>query len=315
MGQTMEPLPAVGEVPPGALVWGSDFNAAEALLYRWWGLIDAPLEIDTAPCWDDLFDADPRIVTPDMRADDLAALRRAVASLRGAGRRAHHLGYDACRLLWREHDLFELRASFRSQHEDLATRRSCVALLWKRADGRLVFRDIKETTEGEDTPAAFEPSYLVNRARATIVQFQAHMDGLSGKTDDMHELMMPQLELHGLVASKKDESSAGEDLTDVNDLRKSIAGTDTVADNIIRDAAGFAAWFATCKALFVYGLHKLEHFSVTSLPDRRFAVVAQFDWQAQTLNGAKIETHHPLTWVLVDADEKYMRIEKLLPFG
>ena len=43
-------------------------------------------------------------------------------------------------------------------------------------------------------------------------------------------------------------------------------------------------------------------------------MVAQYEWRAETVNGAKIETHHPLTWVLADTDEPYMRIEKLLPF-
>jgi hypothetical protein len=140
------------------------------------------------------------------------------------------------------------------------------------------------------------------------------MDSLTGDASAMRDLMMPSLELHGLVASKADRSSAGSTMTGVDDLRKSVAGSDKVVGDAITDFAAFAEWCATTPALFVYGLHKLEHFTVKPLPDRRYETVAQYEWHAQTVNGAKIETHHPLTWVLVETDEAYMRIEKLLRF-
>ena len=77
------------------------------------------------------------------------------------------------------------------------------------------------------------------------------MDSLTGDASGMRDLLMPALELHGLVAAKADRSSAGASpVTDVDDLRKSVAGTDSVADNAIRDFDGFATWFATAAGPF-----------------------------------------------------------------
>jgi hypothetical protein len=218
-------------------------------------------------------------------------------------------------LHWIDGERFRLDAAFTAHQGPVSERRTLSAVLRKRADGRLVIRSIDEHSVAALPAAGFVPSYIANRARATSTRFQAHMDSLTGDASGMQDLMMPVLELHGLVASKADRSSAGDaPMTDVDDLRKAVAGSDSVADNAIRDFAGFAAWFATAPALFTYGLHKLEHLAVTPLPDLRYETIAQYDWRAETVNGAKIETHHPLTWVLVDTGEAYMRIEKLLPF-
>lgn len=315
-----KPLPTEGPIPRGTLVWGSDFNAAQALLYRWWTWLDAPRTVDTGPFWDDLFEPGARVTIDELRAEGLPSIRVEVARLRERGERAHHLGYDDFRLSWLDTDLFELVTTFTVQElvpgagPSSSTCR-CKALIRKGPDGRLLFNEIVGDAKLVAGPVEFRSSFLINRARATIVQFQAHMDSLSGSTEGMQELMMPSLELHGLVASRKDASSSDIDLTDVNTLRKSISGTDHVIENTIRDFDGFSAWFATCPALLKFGLHKLERFEGTPLPDGRYEALAQFDWRGETVNGARIETHQPLTWILVETGERYMRIEKLLPFG
>lgn len=295
---TMQPLPIDRPIAEGTLVWGSDFNAAVSLLYRWWSILDAPPGTDTSQFGNDLFDD----------AFDTDEQRPLTPS-------AHHLDHDDYRLHWVDGELFRLVAHYTLQSAGESERRMLSALLRKRSDGRLVIRAIDDRANAALPATDFMPSYVVNRARATSTQFQAHMDSLTGDTTGMERLMMPVLELHGLVASKADQSSAvDEAMTNVDDLRKTIAGSDAVADNTIRDFAGFSAWFATAPALFAYGLHKLEHFAVTPLDDDRYETVAQYEWHAETVNGAKIETHHPLTWVLVETGEAFMRIEKLLPF-
>ena len=315
----MRPLPAAGHIAPGTLVWGSLFNAASALLYRWWGILDAPCGTNTVLFWGHLFEEKVRVKTPEFAVDSLAALRDAVGALDCQTERSHHLGYDDIRVLWLGPGIYEVRATYATQRRTKAfvssDRRSSVMVVTMHTGGRLLIKRAEEKIEQEEPDRTFEPSFILNRARATSTRFQAHMDSLTGKTDDMGDLMMPVLELHGLVAAKKDESAADADYSDVNELRKSIAGSDTVADNAIRDFDAFTAWFATAPALFTYGLHKLERLEVTALPERRYETIAQYEWRAETVNGAQIETHHPLTWVLVDTDGPYMRIEKLLPFG
>ena len=312
---TMQPLPTDGYIAEGTLVWGADFNAAVTLLYRWWGLLDAPAGLPIQRLADDMFDDDILTATPEITTADRASLWRAIDDLRTVGESAHHLGYNDYRLRWIDGECFQLDAQVTVQRAGRTERRRIAAILRKRADSSFALRSIREESEAVLADAEFTPSNIVNRARATSTQFQAHMDSLSGDTSGMQNLLMPVLELHGLVASKTDKSSVAADaLTNVDDLRQSISGTDHVADNVIRDFQGFSEWFATAPALFAYGLHKLERFAVTPKPDRRYEIVAQYDWRAETLNGAKIETHHPLTWVLVDTDEAFMRIEKLLPF-
>ena len=312
MSDPMKPLSTDRPIAEGTPAWGADFNAAVSLLYRWWSLLDAPKGTDTSRLADDLVNATYSIKTPEFIAVDHDDLRAASAA---AARSAHHLGHDDYRLYWIDGERFRLTADYTVQIDDRCERRSLVAILRKTTAGLFVFDRLDETSGAALPDAPFRSSYLDNRARATSTRFQAHMDSLSGDASRMRDLLMPVLELHGLVASKDDRSSAGgEALTDVDDLRKSVAGTDNVADNAIRDFAGFAAWFATAPQLFAYGLHKLEHLAVTPRPDRRFETVAQYEWVAETLNGARIETHHPLTWVFVDTDEPHMRIEKLLPF-
>lgn len=316
----MRPLPT-GAIPVGTLVWGSDFNAASALLYRWFGVLEAPAELDLSAFYADLFYDDCSVDLPQIRAVSLAALKARVAEIRGDGVRAHHLGCDDIRLSWSAPDRFRLTAACSMQHRDVAgataTRQvAVVADVARRADGRLLFTRLAGDAGPVRHDVDFVPSYAMNRARSAIIAFQAEMDALSGEASGARELLMPILELHGLVASKKDQTQAGGvDLTDVNTLRKQIAGADHVPENLIRDFDGFAAWVASTTGLFNYGLHRLERVEVTPLPDHRFEVIAQFDWQAETANGARIELHQPLTWIFVDTDERFMRIEKLLPFG
>ena len=313
--EAMRPLPTDRPIPEGTPVWGSDFNAAVSQLYRWWSLLDVPEGTETRRLADGVLDRAFAVRTPELSASSPHELERALLEVRAVPNRSHHLGYDDYRLHWIDGTDFRLDARFDMQAGETNERRSITAILRRQQSGLLAILALDEAAEGSLPRRDFASSYVENRARATSTRFQAHMDSLTGDASGMRDLMMPVLELHGLVASKADRSSAGDEpLTDVDDLRKTVAGSDSVADNAIRDFDGFAAWFATAPALFAYGLHKLERFAVTPLANRRYETVAQYDWRAETVNGAEIETHHPLTWVLADTDEAYMRIEKLKPF-
>ncbi len=303
----------------GALVEGSDFNAASSLLYRWWGVFEAPASVDVTPFLEDMFDPDVEAKLLDPLVKGAAAVIEKIKPGPLRTLCSHHIKDEDIRLTYLGEDLYQLEAAFVFQTETpiegLKSGRACyVHTLKKRPDGKMVFAvlDAKapEVTEMDE----FVPSYIRNRAKAIIIQFQTHMDSLSGDASGLRELMMPDLELHGLVASAADDSKDREDtVTDLKDLKESIAGGGPVKENIIRNFDQLAAWFATGPSLFKYGLHKLEEFTVEPLPDHRYAVMAQFEWKAETLNGAKIVLHQPLNWIVVDQGEKYMRIEKLLP--
>lgn len=308
--------------PAGTPVWGTDYNAAYALLLRWWSALDASSDVDTSPFWADLADDDFDLASPDLSATGASSVKSAVDELRSHGGRSHHLGFDDLRLSWLGHGRFQLDASAVEQtrrREGAAVGRRCAyrGVLRKRPDGIMVFCGMTVTVQGDDTSTDFDESYAVNRAKATMVQFQTHTDLLTGDARPIRELLMPDLELNGLVNSKADKTRPDDAaFTDVRNLRGSISASERAQDNVIRTFDEFSDWFSSCTALFrKEGFHKLERFEVTPLPDRRYQVVAQFHWMAETLNGAKIDLHTPLTWILVDTGDKYMRIERLLPFG
>lgn len=308
--------------PVGTPVWGTDYNAAYSLFLRWLGLLEAPAHVDVTPFWQDFVDAEFSVAAPDLQVDDARSAVAMLDAFRASGARSYQIGFDDLYLNWIAENLFQLDATFIEQHREpdggTTTRRcSCRAVLHKRPDGRLVFRRIDGAIESQQGEATFVAQYAVNRAKATMVQFQTHADLLTGDAAPMRELLMPALELNGLVNSKADETKAGsETFTDVRNLRESISKSERRQDNVIRTHVEFSEWFASCSGLFKKnGFHKLEKFVVTPLADDRYEVVAQFHWQAETINGAKIELHHPLTWILAETGDKYMRIEKLLPFG
>lgn len=315
-------VPKGASFPVGTPVWGTDYNAAYSLLLRWWGLLEAPASVDVTPFWEDLVDTEFSVATPDLCVDDARSAAASVDAFRAKGERSYQLGFDDLHLGWIAENLFQLDARSIEQHHapdgGTTTRHcSCRAVLHKRPDGRLVFRRIDGAIESDEPETPFVSRYALNRAKATMVQFQTHTDLLTGAAAPMRELLMPALELNGLVNSKADETKAGsETFKDVRNLRESISKSERRQDNVIRTYAEFSDWFASCAGLFKKdGFHKLEKFAVTLLADDRYEVVAQFHWQAETINGVKIELHHPLTWILAETGDKYMRIEKLLPFG
>nr|WP_321510286.1 hypothetical protein [uncultured Hyphomonas sp.] len=303
----------------GQLVEGSDFNAASSLLYRWWGIFEAPASVDIDPFLVDMFDADveAKFLDPVVRGAD-ALISKIKAGPTGLAR-SHHIDDKDIRLTYLGEGLYRLEAEFSFQTEAASTglqsgRARYDHTLKKRPDGRLVFATLNAKPLGNVSVDIFRPSYIRNRAKAIIIQFQTHMDSLSGDASGLRELMMPEMELHGLIASSTDDSQKqDETVTDLKNMKKSIAGGGPVKENIIRTYEQLAEWFATGPSLFKYGLHLLEELTVKPLAEGRYEVMAQFEWKAETLNGAKIELHQPLTWVVVDQGEKYMRIEKLLP--
>lgn len=314
-------IPSDASYPSGTPVVGTDYNAAYALLLRWWGVQDAPASVDTAAFWDDLADDDLRVDLPGLRVAGRLTVEAAMVEVRGRGDRSHRLGYNDLTLSWLGNGRYQLDASAIEQRRSpdgvtLSQRCAYQAELRKRSDGIVVLCSILCTVLGDEAEA-FVSSYVLNRARATMVEFQTHTDLLTGDAKPLQKLLMPTLELNGLVNSKTDETRAGsETFTDVRNLRETISTSERRQDNVIRTFAEFSAWFASCTALFrPNGFHKLERFEVTALPDQHYEVIAQFHWQAETINGAKIDLHTPLTWILVETGDTYMRIERLLPFG
>lgn len=317
-------MPDDADHPVGTLVEGTDHNAAASLLFRWLAIWDAPDAFEVGPLWRDLLEIAACCDTLDASGEGSDAIAAAVVAARAWARYAHEVGHDSPRLLWQGGNVFGLTAEVDQRRAgkgkdsggEVESRFRLDATLRRRSDGRMVFRSIGMEAVGPAVDSPPIDSFDVNRAKATMIQFQTNADLLSGNAVPMAELLMPRLELNGLVNSKADESDAATAFTDVRDLRESISSEQRKHDNVIRTFDEFSDWFANCAGLFrPGGFHKLERFEVTPLGGERFQVTAQFHWTAETINGAPISLHVPLTWILAETGDTFMRIEKLLPFG
>jgi hypothetical protein len=298
-----------------------DFNAACSLLYRWWGLLEAPEGTDTSAFFDGLLDERVTVQLPDFGVDltGREAVKQLTAAFPPGSKRSHAVRDDAIQVSYLGDGLYRLQAQYTYQLQSpdgrvISGHSECDAVLRKDARARMVFTKIGGKRGAPIEPGGFESSYRLHRIKAVLLQWQAHMDTLSGDSSGLKELVMPELEFHGLIAAKADHSKASNTVVkDFTEMKGMLAGTDGTEDTVIRGFEGVTRWFATGPSLLKRNIHRGEEFRISELPDNRYDVVAQFGWFAETLNGVEIELHQPLEWVIVERGEKYMRLEKLRP--
>ncbi len=297
-----------------------DHNAAASMLYRWWGLFEAPEGTDIAPFYEGLFDEDVHIDLPDGGVDitGIDAVKATMAALPSGIRRSHTIDDDDIKVTALGDGRYRLQATYTYQLETdgklVSGHSHCDNILRKIGPAQMVFTRIGGGLGETIERAEFVDSYVEHRIKAALIQWQAVMDTLNGDASGLEELVMPQLEFHGLISSKQDQSDGrSETVTDFKEMKGMLAGTDGTEDTVIRGFEGVRDWFATGPSLLKSNIHRFESIDVTPLPDNRFEATAQFGWYAETLSGVPIELHQPLTWVIVEQGEKYMRLEKLKP--
>jgi len=298
-----------------------DFNAACSMLYRWWCLFEAPEGSDTAAFFDGLLDERVKVQLPDIVIDltGTDAVKQMTAALPAGTKRSHSVRDDDIQVSYLGDGLYRLQARYTYQQQSADGRvvsghADCDAVLRKYGRARMSFTKIGGKRGASVAPTEFESSYRLHRIKAVLLQWQAHMDTLSGDSSGLRELVMPEMEFHGLIAAKLDHSKAQATVvTDFTEMKGMLAGTDGTEDTVIRGFDGVTKWFATGPSLLKRNIHRAEEIKITALPDNRYHVVAQFGWFAETLNGVEIELHQPLEWVIVERGEKYMRLEQLHP--
>lgn len=297
-----------------------DHNAAISMLYRWWGLFEAPADVDISPFYEGLFAEDVHIDLPDGGVDivGIDAVKATIAALPPGIRRSHVINDDEIEVAALGDGLYRLRANYSYQLETdgelVSGYGHCDNILRKIAPARMVFTRVAgglgDTFERDE----FVASYTENRIKAVLIQWQAVMDTLNGDAAPLEELVMPELEFHGLISSKQDQSDGrAQTVTDFKEMKGILAGTDGSEDTVIRGFGGVKEWFATGPALLKSNIHRFEAIEITPLAGNRFEATACFGWYAETLSGVRIELHQPLTWIIVDRGEKYMRLEALRP--
>ncbi|MBL9071399.1 MAG: hypothetical protein JNM03_15560 [Sphingopyxis sp.] len=314
MTENFASRPAYAEADNG------DYNTAVSMLFRWWGLFEAPAGVDISPFYADLFADDVHIDLPDGGVDitGVDAIQATMAALPAGIRRSHAINHDDIQVTALGDGLYRLQANYTYQLETdgklVSGHSHCDNILRKVAPARMVYTRVSGGLGDTFGRPEFVDSYVENRIKAVLIQWQAVMDTLNGDAAPLEELVMPRLEFHGLISSKQDQSDGrAETVTDFKEMKGILAGTDGSEDTIIRGFEGVQEWFATGPALLKSNIHRFETIAITPLPDNRFETTACFGWYAETLSGVPIELHQPLTWIIVERGEKYMRLEALRP--
>jgi hypothetical protein len=297
-----------------------DFNAACSMVYRWWSLLEAPAGTDTSKLLQGLTDANVAVQLPDLGIDMSGVTATAwLAVGRGNTRNSYSVRDDAFQVSYLGDRVYRLQAPF-VWHSQTAEGRSvggqgkCDHLLRKIGPARMQFTRIREQRGEAAEQGDFDSSYRLHRIKAVLLQWQSNMDTLNGDSSGLEELVMPEMEFHGLISASVDHSERRNGVVkDFTEMKGMLAGTDGKEETVIRGFDGVTKWFATGPSLLKRNIHRAERFEITPLSDDRYRVVAQFGWYAETLNGAEIELHQPLEWIIVERDEKYMRLEKLQP--
>jgi hypothetical protein len=298
-----------------------DFNAACSMLYRWWNLFEAPAGTDTSQLFDGLFDDRVHVQMPDLGIDVTGAdtVRTMASAAAARATRSHIVRDEDIQVTYLGGGEYRLQTPYIYQVQSadgrlVSGRAQCDAVLKKQGRAHMTFTKIGGRDVEKLQRSQFDSSYRLHRVKAVLLQWQAHMDTLSGDASGLKELVMPELEFHGLISSKKDHSEARTTVVkDFTEMKGMLAGTDGKEETIIRGFDGVTRWFATGPSLLKRNIHRAEEFRITPISESRYGVVAQFGWFAQTLNGVEIELHQPLEWVIVERGEKYMRLEQLRP--
>jgi hypothetical protein len=298
-----------------------DFNAACSMLYRWWSLLEAPADTDISKYQDQLADGNVSVRVPGLGIDLSGAASLALIAPTGPGkeRLSYTVRDEDIQVSYLGGGVYRLQAPFTWQSQGSDGRGggghgTCDHLFKKIGPARMRFTRILEQRGAALEPTAFYSSYRLHRIKAVLLQWQAIMDTLNGDASGLEELVMPEMEFHGLIAAKQDHSQQRSGVVkDFTEMKGMLAGTDGKEETIIRGFDGVTQWFATGPSLLKRNIHRAERCEITPLPDDRFQVIAQFGWYAETLNGVEIELHQPLQWTIVERGEKYMRLEKLHP--
>ena len=268
-------------------VSGSDLNAATALLHLWWGVWEAAAGTDLSQRLNHLLHDDIVVESHDRRAEGRAAVTAMLLDRPRTISFAHHL--VALEIEETAQGDIALQVQLLRQIRDPAgnveNREVHDRLVLQKAEsGVLKFKHITLPQGELVEPRAFSSTTTLNRAKATVIEFQTYVDRLDGTADGLERLITEDATFHGLMAT----------------------------DQPLTGIEGLAGWLAGGPAAFRWVRHnQLLSFDLTTLGEGRYEAIATFEWLAETHDGERMERRTPIRWTLIDTGDIFMKIERI----
>lgn len=273
----------------------SDRNRAEALLYRWWGIFEAPDSVDVAPFFDDLFTDDVYLKMVDVELSGFEAIKSGFSNLPPDNGRSHQL--NNVQVTQIGENTFQLDAAFTYQialpdGDVNAGYSSYRHEITKQPDGRFLLS--KLTAEIGDTidVAEFEESYALNRARGAIVQYLGLTDDLHSDYTELATVLTEGAEVRGMFDPEKERFN-------------------NRSDGVLRGQEEIANWLSSRKSTYEWVSHRLMEVEVSTVGENIYQAETTIYVEAHPHTGETVKLTLPIAIRLADDGGRFMKISRI----
>lgn len=293
--ESAKPTASASEVQSNRQAASSaDTNEVISMLYQWWGLFEAPDSSKVLDRFDDIFAEDVYLKIGDMEIDGLAKLKSIFAAI-PPRQLSHH--QPEIKVLSIGDEQFEISADFlyqaMPQGEETSTGKTHYQHTLKRSEnGNLVFTKLTGHIIEPLANREFQPSYLDNRIRATIIRYIGITDKLDSEYQKLSEIMTKETEVIGMFDPTK---------ATFNDR----------GDGVLRGIEEIAGWLGSRKNTLSAVAHRLSELDVSMLGDDRYEAAVTVATQAWPKNGEKIDVLVPVKIILKEQGQRLMTIESI----
>lgn len=273
----------------------ADRNRAEALLYRWWGIFEAPDDVDVAPFFDDLFTDDVYLKMVDVELSGFEAIKTGFSNLPLDNGRSHQLSDVQVTPIGE--NIFQLDAAFTYQ---IALPEGSVAAgyssyrheITKQPDGRFLLSKLTAELGDAISITEFEESYAINRARGAIVQYLGLTDDLHSDYADITVVLSDGAEIRGMFDPEKESFNER-------------------GDGVLRGREEITNWLASRRQNFQWVSHRLTAIEVSTVAENVYQADATVGVEAQPHKGETIRVTLPIGIELTDDGGRFMKITRI----
>lgn len=273
----------------------SDQNFVKALLFRWWGIFEAPKDVERSAHFEDLFTEDVYLAMPGVELRGREAIITGFSNLPPDSGRSHQLESVSVNALSEKR--FQLNARFtyqiaRPNGSIEAGHSSYQHEAIKQPDGQFLLAKLTAELGDPVVVRRFEPSYLKNRARGTLAQYLAITDLLDSDYRMLSQVMNADSEIHGMFDPQQESHNSR-------------------GDGTLKGLTEITAWLAKRRGKFEWVSHSIATVDVVPLAAQTYQVTSQIAVAAKPKDAAVIEVMLPIVLTMHDQNERFMRIEKI----